>query len=48
MSDFGLKCWFVSLAASIIASLYQLKQLQTRFDLVSEKSDVEQKKKLLK
>lgn len=47
MSEFGLKCWFVALSASIISSLYQLKQIQAR-SVVAEKDNVEQKKKLLK
>jgi hypothetical protein len=49
VSDFGLKCWFVSLSASIISSLYQLKQLRIRAEaLKTDKSlaDVEQKKLL--
>lgn len=54
VSDFGLKCWFVSLSASIISGLYQLKQLRVRADaLKSEKSAANvdakvEEKKLLK
>ncbi|GAN01411.1 peroxisomal biogenesis factor 11 protein [Mucor ambiguus] len=41
VSDFGLKCWFLSLSASIISGLYQLKQLRVRAEaLKSEKSAV--------